>query len=483
MNDYNKRTSWQRARAILSLNDPRWGRGDGNGQRTDDARRPSGNNGNNGGGKGDGPPDLDEMWRDFNRRLSAFFGKKGKGGPGGLGPRPDNGRSARIGVGIVIGVLIAIYVGSGVFVVQDGQAGVVLQFGQYRHTVGQGVHWRLPFPFQTQEIVNVGQIRSVEIGRNNLVRPSNMKDAAVLTHDGDILDVSFTVQYQVKQPTDYLFRSVDPDLAVSQAAQAAVRTVVGAHSTHELLYADREPIRAQLADSIQHALNLYKTGLGVVGVTIQSVTAPDRVQAAFDDEAKARQDSERAMRDAQAAADQQLPQAQADAARLIEDAKAYSDRVVAQAQGDAQRFNSVYDQYSKAPAVIRERMYLDTMQHIYANTTKVFVDSKSGNNVIYLPLDKLVDATRQRAAAAAGASGAAAAAAPASAASDTSAAAAQSANGDGQQSAQQGAQQQNAQPQQSAAPALSASDAAQAASDAFRSRDALRSRGREDDVQ
>lgn len=483
MNDYNKRTSWQRARAILSLNDPRWGRGDGNGQRTDDARRPSGNNGNNGGGKGDGPPDLDEMWRDFNRRLSAFFGKKGKGGPGGLGPRPDNGRSARIGVGIVIGVLIAIYVGSGVFVVQDGQAGVVLQFGQYRHTVGQGVHWRLPFPFQTQEIVNVGQIRSVEIGRNNLVRPSNMKDAAVLTHDGDILDVSFTVQYQVKQPTDYLFRSVDPDLAVSQAAQAAVRTVVGAHSTHELLYADREPIRAQLADSIQHALDLYKTGLGVVGVTIQSVTAPDRVQAAFDDEAKARQDSERAMRDAQAAADQQLPQAQADAARLIEDAKAYSDRVVAQAQGDAQRFNSVYDQYSKAPAVIRERMYLDTMQHIYANTTKVFVDSKSGNNVIYLPLDKLVDATRQRAAAAAGASGAAAAAAPASAASDTSAAAAQSANGDGQQSAQQGAQQQNAQPQQSAAPALSASDAAQAASDAFRSRDALRSRGREDDVQ
>ncbi|WP_028216921.1 FtsH protease activity modulator HflK [Paraburkholderia oxyphila] len=487
MNDYNKRTGWQRTRAIFSLNDPRWGRGDGNGQRTDDARRPSGNNGNKDGGKGDGPPDLDEMWRDFNRRLSAFFGKKGKGG-GGLGPRPDNGRSARIGVGIVLGVLIAIYVGSGVFVVQDGQAGVVLQFGQYRHTVGQGVHWRLPFPFQTQEIVNVGQIRSVEIGRNNLVRPSNVKDASVLTHDGDILDVRFTVQYQVKQPTDYLFHSVDPDLAVSQAAQAAVRTVVGARSTHDLLYADREPIRAQLADSIQHALDLYKTGLGVVGVTIQSVSAPDRVQAAFDDEAKAHQESERAKRDAEAYADQTLPSAQAEAARLIEDAKAYSDRVVAQAQGDAQRFNSVYDQYAKAPAVIRERMYLDTMQHIYSNTTKVFVDSKSGNNVIYLPLDKLVDATRQRAAAAAGASGAAAAAAPASAAPDANAAAAPAANGETQQNAQpqsqqQGTQQQNAQPQQSAAPAPSASDAAEAASDAFRSRDALRSRGREDDVQ
>ncbi|POR53759.1 protease FtsH subunit HflK [Paraburkholderia eburnea] len=485
MNDYNKRTGW-RARAIFSLNDPRWGRGEGNGQRNDDARRPSGNNGND--GKGDGPPDLDEMWREFNRRLSSFFGKKGKG-PGGLGPRPDNGHGARIGVGIVLGVLIAIYVGSGVFIVQDGQAGVVLQFGQYRHTVGPGVHWRMPFPFQAHDIVNVGQIRSVEIGRNNPVRPSNVKDASVITHDGDILDVRLIVQYQVKQPTDYLFRSVDPDLTVSQAAQAAVRAVVGAHSTSDLLYADREPIRAQLADTIQHALDQYKTGLGVVGVTIQSVAAPDSVQAAFDDEAKAHQDSDRAKRDAQAYADQLLPRAQADGARLIDDAKAYSDRVVEQAQGDAQRFNSVYEQYAKAPAVIRERMYLDTMQHIYSNTTKVFVDSKSGNNVIYLPLDKIVDATRQRAAAAVAASGAAAAnASAANGAADANgnangnvnsgAASVPATNSDTQQNVQpQGAQ------QQGAAPALSASDAAQAASDAFRSRDGFRSRGREDDVQ
>ncbi|MBB3256484.1 membrane protease subunit HflK [Paraburkholderia bannensis] len=486
MNDYNKRTGW-RTRAIFSLNDPRWGRGEGNGQRNDDTRRPPGNNGNNGGGQGDGPPDLDEMWREFNRRLSSFFGKKGKG-PGGLGPRPDNGHGARIGVGIVLGVLIAIYVGSGVFIVQDGQAGVVLQFGQYRHSVGPGVHWRMPFPFQAHDIVNVGQIRSVEIGRNNPVRPSGVKDASVITHDGDILDVRLIVQYQVKQPTDYLFRSVDPDLTVSQAAQAAVRSVVGAHSTNDLLYADREPIRAQLADTIQHALDQYKTGLGVVGVTIQSVAAPDRVQAAFDDEAKAHQDRERSKRDAQAYADQLLPRAQADGAKLIDDARAYSDRVVEQAQGDAQRFNSVYEQYAKAPAVIRERMYLDTMQHIYSNTTKVFVDSKSGNNVIYLPLDKIVDATRQRAAAAVAASSAATAGAPAAnGASDAngnaaSAPAVNSSNNDSQQNAQPQSASQGAQ-QQGAAPATSASDAAQAASDAFRSRDALRSRGREDDVQ
>ncbi|SDB99019.1 FtsH protease activity modulator HflK [Paraburkholderia lycopersici] len=478
MNDYNKRTGWQRARAIFSLNDPRWGRGDGNGQRSDDGRRPSGNNGNKGGNgdKGEGPPDLDEMWRDFNRRVSAFLGRKGKG-PGGFGPRPDNGHGARIGVGIVLGVLIAIYVGSGVFVVQEGQAGVVLQFGQYRHTVGQGVHWRLPYPFQTHELVNVGQIRTVEIGRSNLVRPANVKDAAVITHDGDILNVRFTVQYQVKQPIDYLFRSVDPDLTVTQAAQAAVRTVVGARSTNDLLYADREPIRAQLADTIQHALDEYKTGLGVTGVAIQSVSAPDQVQAALDDETKARQDRDRATRDAQAYADQLLPRAQADAARLIDDARAYSERVVAQAQGDAQRFTQVYEQYAKAPAVIRERMYLDTMQHIYSNATKVFVDSKSGNNVIYLPLDKLVDATRQRAAVAAGATGAAAvsgsAAATAGAASDANASSAPATGSESQQGTQQ----------QGAAAAPAASDAAAAASDSLRSRDAFRSRGRQDDVQ
>jgi modulator of FtsH protease HflK len=471
VNDYNKRTGWQRTRAILSLNDPRWGRGDGNGQRTDEPRRPpgkNGNNGNNGGGQGDGPPDLDEMWRDFNRRLSTFFGRKGKG-PGGLGPRPDNGHGARIGVGIVLGVLIAIYVGSGVFVIQEGEAGVVLRFGQYRQTVGQGVHWRLPYPFETYEAVNVGQIRTVEIGRNNLVRPANVRDASVLTRDGDILDVRFTVQYQVKQPTDYLFRSADPDLTVTQAAQAAVRTVAGARSTSDLLYADREPLRSQLADTIQHALDTYKTGLGVTGVTIQSVQVPEQVQAAFDDVTRARQDREHAKRDAQAYADQLLPRAQADAARLIDDAKAYSDRVVAQAQGDAQRFLPVYEQYAKAPAVVRQRMYMETMQHIYSTATKVFVDSKSGSSVINLPAEALAEAARQRAAAAAGAAGVPGAAAAVSEASAPAAA------GGGQPS---GAAQQGA-----AGTAASASDAAAGATDSLRSRDAFRSRGREADTQ
>lgn len=474
MNDYNKRTGWQRVRAILSLNDPRWGRGDGDGQRTDEPRRPPGKNGNNNGSQGDGPPDLDEMWRDFNRRLSTLFGRKGKG-PGGLGPRPDNGHGARIGVGIVLGVLIAIYVGSGVFVIQEGQAGVVLQFGQYRQTVGQGVHWRLPYPFQTLEVVNTGEIRSVEIGRNNVVRPANVRDASVLTRDGDILDLRFTVQYQVKQPTDYLFRSADPDLTVTQAAQSAVRTVAGARSTNDLLYADREPIRAQLADTIQHALDEYKTGLAVTGVTIQSVQVPDQVQAAYEDVTRARQDRERAKRDAQAYADQLLPRAQTDAARLIDDARAYSDRVVAQAQGDAERFTRVYEQYAKAPAVIRQRMYMETMQHIYSTTTKVFVDSKSGNTVVNLPAETMVEAARQRAAAAGGASAVQGAAPGAAAAGGEASAPAATSGEQPPGAAQPGA----------AAPTQdqSASEPAASSRDSFRSRDAFRSRGREADVQ
>jgi membrane protease subunit HflK len=359
----------------------------------------------------------------------------------------------------VIGVLIAIYLGSGVFVVQDGQAAVVMQFGKYRYTAGQGVHWRLPYPFEAHDLVNIGQIRQVEVGRNNVVRLANVKDASMLTHDADIVDVRFAVQYQVKKPTDYLFRSADPDQSVMQAAQAAVRGIVGSRSTNDILYQDREAIRQQLVAAIQRSLDEYQSGLAVTGVTIQGVQAPDQVQAAFDDAAKVRQENERAKREAEAYAADLLPRAQADVARQIDEAKAYSDKTVAQAQGDAERFKQVYAQYSKAPAVIRERMYLETMQQIYSNTTKVFVDSKSGNNVLYLPLDKLVEQTRQRVADAAAASGATATPpAPGSAAAPSTAA---------------------------SAPAAVATPASQAGagSDPLRSRDSFRSRTREDDVQ
>ncbi|KWF11371.1 HflK protein [Burkholderia ubonensis] len=445
MNEYNERSNGRRKHALLSINDPRWGRGEGNGgtqPRTNESKRPPG-------GDGEGPPDLDEMWRNFNRRLSGLFG-----GKGGNGFRPDNGRAARVGVGIVIGVLVAVYAGSGLFVVPEGQTGVVLQMGRLTGTVEQGVHWRAPYPFATHEIVDTSQSRSVEVGRNNVVRLANVKESAMLTRDADIVDVRFAVQYRIRSATDYLFRSVDPERSVTQAAQAAVRAIVGTRSAADILNQDRDALRQQVSEAIQRDLDRYHAGLEVTSVTMQSVAAPEQTQAAYGEVAKARDEREAAKRAAQAYASDLLPKAQGDAAKLIDEAKAYADRVVTQAEGDAERFKQVYAQYSKAPAVIRERMYLETMQEIYSNSTRIFVGSKGGNNVLYLPLDKLVEQGRQSAAGAAAPAGASAAEVPAPAAASTPSASV---------------------PASAAAPA--------SGSDVLRSREAFRSRSREDDLK
>ncbi|KVM05028.1 HflK protein [Burkholderia ubonensis] len=445
MNEYNERSNGRRKHALLSINDPRWGRGEGNGgtqPRANESKRPPG-------GDGEGPPDLDEMWRNFNRRLSGLFG-----GKGGNGFRPDNGRAARVGVGIVIGVLVAVYAGSGLFVVPEGQTGVVLQMGRLTGTVEQGVHWRAPYPFATHEIVDTSQSRSVEVGRNNVVRLANVKESAMLTRDADIVDVRFAVQYRIRSATDYLFRSVDPERSVTQAAQAAVRAIVGTRSAADILNQDRDALRQQVSEAIQRDLDRYHTGLEVTSVTMQSVAAPEQTQAAYGEVAKARDEREAAKRAAQAYASDLLPKAQGDAAKLIDEAKAYADRVVTQAEGDAERFKQVYAQYSKAPAVIRERMYLETMQEIYSNSTKIFVGSKGGSNVLYLPLDKLVEQGRQSAAGAAAPAGASAAEVPAPAAASTPSASV---------------------PASAAAPA--------SGSDVLRSREAFRSRSREDDLK
>ncbi|WP_250865759.1 FtsH protease activity modulator HflK [Caballeronia sp. INSB1] len=464
MNDYKERTIRQVEHAVFSINDPRWGRGDGNGVKNDSKRPQDGKRPN---GKDEGPPDLDEMWREFNRRLAGVFGRK----PGNGAPR-ENGRGTKIGLGIVIGVLIAIYLGSGMFVVQDGHVGVVSQFGKYRQTVSQGIHWRLPYPFQSSEIVDTSQIRSVEVGRGTALSQGNVRDASLLTNDADIVDVRFAVQYQIKSPTDFLFRSVNADDSVTQAAQSAIREIAGGLTTDDMLYKDREALRARLIETIQRSLDTYRTGLQVTGVAVQSVQVPQQVQSAFEEAARVRQDNERARDSAQAYADQLLPRAKADAAKLIDEARAYSNREVTRSQGDAERFKEVYAEYSKAPAVIRQRMYLDTMQQIYSRTTKVFVDSKGGNNVVYLPLDKLVEANRQQAKdAAEGASGAAASGAAAAT--------------DGPKARAQGTA--SASAPAAVAPASAASSAsgasANAGGDPLRSRDAFRSRSRSEDLQ
>lgn len=363
--------------AVFAMNDPRGGR-DGGGPGGQGSRDPQG-----------GPPDLEELWRDFNRRLSRMFGRRGTGG--GV-PSPRKGHTGRNATLIVVGLLIAVWLGNGVFVVPDGQAGVVTRFGQYRHTTAAGVQWRLPFPVEANEIVNVSQLRSVDIGRANVVPATDMKDASMLTRDGNIVDVRFTVQFRINDARAFLFNNVDPESAVTQAAQVAARVVVGSANLAALIGGARGELATQLQSAIQASLDRYQAGISVVAVTVQGIQTPEQVQAANADAVKAAQESEKLRSDARVYADSILPKARVDAASAVQAAGDYKIRVVTEAQTNVQRFLQALADYQKAPAVTRERMYIDTMQDIYTHATKVLIDTHGGNNTVYLPLDKLLAA-------------------------------------------------------------------------------------------
>jgi len=271
---------------------------------------------------------------------------------------------------------------------------VILQFGKFKYTTGPGINWRMPWPVQSAEVVNLSNVRSVEVGRATSIKDSNLKDSSMLTQDENIIDVRFTVQYDIQDAGEFLFfnktdRGGDEEL-VTQAAETSVREIVGRNKMDAVLYENREEIAQSLAKSIQTILSAYKTGIRVISVNVQSVQPPEQVQAAFDDVNKASQDRERAISEGQSYANDILPRAKGTAARLKEEAEGYRSRVVAQAEGDAARFRSVQTEYAKAPQVTRDRIYLETMQQIYANTNKILIDAKGGNNLLYLPLDKLM---------------------------------------------------------------------------------------------
>jgi len=351
----------------------------------------------NSGGRGDGPPDLDELWRDFNRKLSGLFGGKGGsrsngsgGGGGGNGGGPDM-RSAGIGVGLIAGVVVLIWAFSGFFIVQEGQQAVVTSFGKYSHTVDAGFTWRFPYPFQAHETVPVTQLRTKEIGRSNVVQATGLRDSSMLTQDENIIDIRFSVQYRLKDARSYLYENRNPDdIVVEQAAESAVREIVGKANMDSVLYEQRDAIAIDLVKSIQTQLDRLRTGILIVNVNVQSVQAPEQVQTAFDDAFRAGADRERAKNEAQAYANDVIPKAQGTAARLREEAEAYKARVVATADGDAQRFNQVFTEYQKAPSVTRDRMYIDTMRQVYSSVSKVMVDTRDNSNLLYLPLDKLM---------------------------------------------------------------------------------------------
>jgi len=393
------------------LNDPRWGRGDDKpsqeGQESvpppgSQSGAPSNSTGpsSNKPSQNAGPPDLDELWRDLNRKLSQFLGGKNGGPPNKGSPNgsPSNGLPPffrNLGVGVILGAFVLIWMGTGFFIVQEGQQAVITQFGKYKATVGAGFNWRLPYPIQKHELVFVTQIRSVDIGRDNVIKATGLRESAMLTEDENIVEIKFAVQYRLNDARAYLFESKNPTEAVVQAAETAVREVVGKMKMDSALAEERDQIAPRVRTLMQNILDRYKVGIEVVGINLQQggVRPPEQVQAAFDDVLKAGQERERAKNEAQAYANDVIPRAVGAASRLKEESQAYRERIVAQAEGDAQRFKAILPEYQNAPQVTRDRMYLDAMQQIYTNVTKVVIDSKQGSNLMYLPLDKLMQAT------------------------------------------------------------------------------------------
>ena len=362
----------------MSLHDPRWGHNPKSGD------KPKAQQGKGPGN--DGPPDLDQLWRDFNQRLNRLFGKRG--GSDGGGYRPD-ARGVGVTASVVGAILLLIWLASGAFIVPEGQVGLVSTFGQLSHKTGAGFNWRWPAPFQSHEMVNVAQIQTVELGYRANVRNKQANEALMLTADENIVDVQLSVQYKVVDPVAWAFNNSDTVETVRDAAETATRELVGRSKMDALLFEGRDKLAGEAQRMIQQMLARYKMGAEITGVTVQSLSAPEQVAAAFEETVKAQEDRNRARAEAQAYADDVIPEAKGRAARMKQDAEAYRATTVNTAEGNAARFNQVVAEYAKAPAVTRDRMYIDTMQQIFSSTSKVMIDAKAAAT-INLPLDQML---------------------------------------------------------------------------------------------
>ena len=281
-------------------------------------------------------------------------------------------------------------VGSGFYIVEEGHTALVLRFGEYKYSANAGFNWRVPYPVDSHEIVNFAQLRQTTVGvRSNQAQTSG-RDSLMLTTDENIVDVQFAVQYRIGDPEAYVFNNLRPDDIVRQGAETAMREVVGRSKADAVLYENKEAISREALDITQKIADRYSSGITIVNLTIQNVQPPEEVQAAFSDAIKAAQDAEKTKNEGQAYANDVIPRARGSAFRLIEEAQGYQERVIATAEGDSDRFNKLVSEYKNAPVVTRERLYLEAMQEVFSNVSKVMVENKSGSNLLYLPLDKLV---------------------------------------------------------------------------------------------
>ncbi|MDE1981840.1 MAG: FtsH protease activity modulator HflK [Betaproteobacteria bacterium] len=354
----------------MAQNDPQWGKN-----------------------SNEGPPDLDEIWRRFIQKLKSRGGQPTGPRSGGPAPSLPGGKGA---LWLLLAGLVLVWLISGFYIVDAGRIGVILRFGKFQETTGPGPHWHLPYPIETQapgSPLNVAQVRTVELGYRTNLKSKVLHESLMLTDDENIIDNQYAIQYTIKDPQAFLFNNRDPDEAVMQVAETAIREVVGRNKMDFVLYEGRSQIADESAHLMQKILDRYQTGIAISKVNMQNAQPPEQVQAAFDDAVKAGQDRERQNNEGQAYANDVIPRAKGTASRLNEEAKAYAQRVVVRAEGDASRFKQVLAEYSKAPEVTRQRLYQDMMQQVLSNTTKVVAEQKTGSSLLYLPLDKLIQAS------------------------------------------------------------------------------------------
>jgi len=327
-------------------------------------------------------PDLDQIVRNIQQRLSGLFGGRRGGGGGARG----------FGIGLILLVIVGVWLLSGIYIVQQGERGVVLRFGEKHRVTDAGLRWHFPYPIEWVEKVNVEKVSTIEIGYRSNPRTGGRskvpKEALMLTEDENIIDVEFAVQYKIKDAGDFLFNVRDPEVTIAAATESAVRESVGKSTLDFALTEGREQLAQNARELLQQILDRYESGIDILAVETQRAQPPDEVKPAFDDAVKAREDEQRLKNEAEAYANDVIPRARGAAARLIQEAEGYKASVIARAEGDARRFTQIATEYVKAPAVTRERLYIETMEQVLSNSTKVFVDQKTGN-LLYLPIDRL----------------------------------------------------------------------------------------------
>jgi len=349
-----------------------------------------GNNKDPWGGRGNqGPPDLDEVVRKMQDKLGGLFGGRKRGGSGG-----GSGGPGIAGFGLIVGIAVVVWLFSGIYIVDAGKQGVVLRFGAFNEATMPGPHWRFPYPIDQVKIVDVEQRRFVEIGyrsggagQASVVVP---REALMLTKDENIVNIQFAVQYQVSDARNYLFDVRDPNAVLKQAAESAIREVIGTSKMDFVLKEGRAEVVGRTREVMQKTLDAYNIGLLVSDVNLQDAQPPEEVQAAFSDAIKAREDKERFKNEAEAYANDIIPKARGGAARQMQEAEGYKESLIAKAEGEASRFSQLLKEYEKAPQVTRKRLYLETMESVLGKTGKVLIDSKNSNNLMYLPVDQIM---------------------------------------------------------------------------------------------